>query len=73
MEERLKKVIASVFEVNENTVTNKTKLKDLYTYDSLRLINFISALEEEFDLSIDYEDIKDLNSFDQIMAIVKKS
>ncbi len=49
--EKLKKIIAEQFGIDEESITEDTPFKELG--DSMDLIELIMALEEEFDMEID--------------------
>ncbi len=56
MEERLKKVIQDVFSVDE--VDINVRMDNLSNWDSLKQINYMIALEEEFGISISPEEMQ---------------
>lgn len=73
MENKIKEVISSVFEVEETIINDSTLLSEFVTYDSLRFVNLLAALEEEFDCTFDYEAIQDLKSYKEIVELISKS
>jgi acyl carrier protein len=72
MENKIKEVISAVFDVEESEISEKTLLSDFANYDSLGYVNLLAALEEEFDCSFDFEEIQNIESFVQIVELVKK-
>ena len=52
MEEKLKKIMASVFEVSEKEINEETSPDNLDNWDSLRQLNLVSVLEEEFEVEL---------------------
>ncbi|MFN8257514.1 MAG: phosphopantetheine-binding protein [Bacteroidales bacterium] len=72
MEERIKNIIAAVFEIEKSKIKNNILLTDIENYDSLRFINFLTALEEEFDCNFEYEEIQNLKSFNEILSYITK-
>jgi len=72
METKIKEIISSVFEVDAATISESTLLSDFVTYDSLRFVNLLAALEEEFNCTIDYEAIQNLKSYKEIVELITK-
>tara|TARA_B100000989_G_C19317972_1_gene375484 strand:- start:146 stop:385 length:240 start_codon:yes stop_codon:yes gene_type:complete len=60
--ERYKKVFIDTFEIEES-VLNDLKYQDIEEWDSLGHMSMIGALEEEFDIMFEMEDIIDFSSF----------
>jgi len=54
-EQRIKKVIADTLKVDESLVTKESTIADLGG-DSLAALRILSALEQEFDISLSDED-----------------
>jgi len=73
MRERIFNVIASVFEVDIKKVSVDMKFSDFNTYESIRFINLITAIEEEFDISFDFEQIKDIVKVQQFEDLIIKT
>ena len=54
--EKLKKIIAEVCEVDEDTITMDSTFKDDLDADSLDVFQIVTAIEDEFELQISDED-----------------
>lgn len=50
-ETKLKQVIADVLQVDASTIDDDTSVDTVESWDSLRHLNLILAIEEEFDVS----------------------
>ena len=71
---RLEKVFKAVFlEKLNNRDFNEIDQNSLEDWDSLNHLNLIMALEEEFHVDIEPEDMAELNSFNKIMEYLKLS
>ena len=70
MEEKLKKIMASVFEVSEKEINEETSPDSLDNWDSMRQLNLVSALEEEFDVEFDDEEISEMLSYKLVRLIL---
>ena len=72
MESRIKNVMASVFEVDSSQINNDTSPDTLESWDSLKHMNLIVALEEEFGVEFDNDDITNMINFNLILLILKE-
>ncbi len=59
---RLKKCMAAVLEISEEEIHDESSVDNLETWDSLRHINLIIALEQEFGISFPDEEVVFLTS-----------
>lgn len=69
--EKYTKVFVETFEVDEETA-KKLKYQDIDAWDSVGHMGLISALEDEFDIMMDTDDIIDFNSFEKGKEILAK-
>tara|TARA_Y100000589_G_scaffold254900_1_gene243831 strand:- start:291 stop:530 length:240 start_codon:yes stop_codon:yes gene_type:complete len=60
--DRYKKVFIESFEIGEEVLDN-LKYQDIEQWDSLGHMSMIAALEEEFDIMLEMDDIIDFSSF----------
>lgn len=65
------KVFMDVFGVSEEE-TKGMEYQSIQSWDSVGHMNLIEALEDEFDIMIDTEDIVALESFEKGLEILKK-
>lgn len=65
---RLKKVMAQIFGINEESINDDSSMDNIEEWDSLRHINLIIALEQEFGISFPDEDVALLTSV-QLLAM----
>lgn len=73
MEDRIKQVMADVLELNKNLIDNKTSIENVNAWDSLKQMNLLIALEEEFDFEFEDDEMTNLISYSRIKnAIAKK-
>lgn len=72
MEEKLKRIMASVFEVSENDISEDSSPDTLDNWDSLRQLNLVSALEEEFEVEFDDEEISEMISYKLVRLILNE-
>jgi len=71
MEERIKNVMAAVFNIPPDKISNDASPHEIAAWDSLKHMNLILALEEEFDIRFEEAEIASLVSFEIIAATVR--
>ena len=69
--DRYKKIFVETFEIDEK-VLNDLKYQDIEQWDSLGHMSMIGALEDEFDIMLEMDDIIDFSSFKKGLDILKK-
>lgn len=70
MEDKIKQIMAAVFETDISNITQDASPDTIDNWDSLRLINLVAALEEEFNIEFDEEDIAEMLNFKLIYLLV---
>ena len=70
MENKIKKVMALVFEIDLLDINHESSPNSINNWDSLRHMNLIVALEEEFNIEFEDEEISKLMNFKQIFEVV---
>jgi acyl carrier protein len=71
MESRIKKVMGDVFNIGVDSINNDSSPDNIENWDSLKHMNLIVALEEEFEVEIDDEEIDDSMNYTLILKILK--
>lgn len=64
-------LIATQFNLNEKDITMDTSFKDDLNADSLDLVELIMALEDEFELEVDDEDVEAIKTVGDVKAYIK--
>lgn len=72
IEERIKNVMSSVFDFPKNKIINDSSPDSIDSWDSLKHMNLIIGLEEEFDVEFDDDDIGNLLNFDLIKIYIEE-
>lgn len=70
--EKIKIVMSAVFEVPLDEITENSSTDNIETWDSLKHLNLILALEEEFEISIPNEEVGNLVNYKLIELIVNE-
>jgi acyl carrier protein len=71
MFEKIRSIIASQFELDEETITPDTNIIDDIGADSLDVVELITTLEEEFGIIAGDDDISGLVTVHQIVEFVE--
>lgn len=72
MENKIKQIMSAVFETDISNITDDASPDTIDNWDSLRLINLVAALEEEFDIEFEEEEIVEMLNFKLISILVSE-
>lgn len=68
--ERFKKCAVEVLSVEADQVTKEAKFADDLDADSLDLVELVMALEEEFDVTVEEEELEGIETAGQAFVLV---
>ncbi len=71
MEHKIKKIMASVLELDEKDIDEKTSTANIEVWDSLRHMKLIMAIEDELGVEIDDEIIGEMTSYKKILSLLQ--
>lgn len=69
---KILEIMSSVFEVELSTLNDDSSIDNIDNWDSIRHLNLILALEEEFNITIPDEEVGDLVNYKLIELIVNE-
>jgi acyl carrier protein len=69
-EQALKQVMASVLGMPADAITSTTSMDDVGSWDSIKHMNLVLALEAEFKVSIPDEDAANITSYPLIKLVL---
>ena len=72
MKDRIKKVMASVFKIDQGKIMDNINPDTVENWDSLNHINLVLALEKEFGIKIVGEEVIGMISLDNILKVVEE-
>ena len=72
MEERIKNVMSAVFEIPVNQIKENSSPDTIESWDSLKHINLVIALEEEFSIEIKDNETVEMLNYLLIKSIINK-
>lgn len=68
----IRQIMSKVFEVEISSISDNASQKDISKWDSLQHLNLIVEIEDQYDISIDPEDISVMVTIEKIVEIVNK-
>jgi acyl carrier protein len=69
---KILQILSNVFEVEISTLDENSSIDNIENWDSIRHLNLILALEEEFKISIPDEEVGNLVNFKLIELIINE-
>ena len=70
MEERIKNVMSAVFEIPVNKIKGNASPDTIESWDSLKHMNLVIALEEEFEIEFINDEINEMMNFALIKSVL---
>ena len=70
IESPLKTVMSAVLGIPVDAINNETNMDTVESWDSLKHMNLVLAIEDEFDVSIPDEDAANITSFPLIKIVL---
>jgi acyl carrier protein len=71
LKDKIKEIMGSVFKIDPKSIDENTVNSNVEKWDSLGHMNLVTALEEEFDIILDEEDIEIIVSFSNVCKVVE--
>jgi acyl carrier protein len=73
MEIKIREIMAQVFNVPEASINSLSSPDTIESWDSLKHMNLVTALEEEFNVRLTYEQISEMLNFSLIIEVLKEN
>jgi len=71
MEDRIKNVMSAVFEIQVEQIKDDSSPETIGSWDSLKHMNLVVALEEEFGITFDDQEIYEMLNYSLILNIIR--
>ena len=71
--EKVKEAIVETLGVDEDKITAEADLAEDLGIDSLDAVELVMSLEEEFDIKIDNEELKNMKKVSDVVAYIEKA
>jgi len=72
LEENLKDILATVFEIGKEEITPKSNVETIESWDSVNHMHLVVALEEEFEIEFSDDEAVELISFELILSYLQE-
>ena len=72
MPERLEEVVGSILGVPADTISDDSSSENIQSWDSLRQLSILLAVESVYGISIGANEAMDMNSIAAIKAVLKR-
>ena len=69
---RVKQVMASILEIDASDISDDASMDTIGTWDSLRQMNMVLALEESFGISFPDDDAANATSYKLIVLVLEE-
>lgn len=69
--EKVRGIAADVLSVPANQITPQSSTETIETWDSVHHLNLVLALEQEFDMQFEPEEIDAMNSVERILNVLE--
>lgn len=73
MEEKLINLLKEILEIEDRTIELKDNFKDFEEWDSIANLSLIACIDEEFGVIISSNELKDLNTVQDILNKIQES
>jgi acyl carrier protein len=71
-EEKLKQLVSEVLDIQESVVTRDLTSDMAETWDSLAHLRLVTAIEQEFSISLTMEEINSMTSYQKMLEYIEK-
>lgn len=71
--EKVKMLLSSQFDVEEDSITPETNIADDLGADSLDVVDMLMSLEDEFDVEIPDEEIERIRTVGELVAYIEEN
>lgn len=71
MDQRVEGLLAEVLQVSPSVITENVAMKDLEAWDSLKHMELIVSLEQNFDLQLSFDEIVAMRSVSEIKSALR--
>lgn len=72
LDERIKDVMAGVFGIDAESINEDSSQDNIEQWDSIKTLDLIVSLEEEFDVSIPLEEVGNMTNFKYIKLTLEE-
>jgi acyl carrier protein len=70
MEAKIKELMVEIFEVKAGQIADDLEAQDVSWWDSIKHLSLMTALEEDFNITLTMKEVQSMTSFNKIKDIV---
>lgn len=70
MNQEIKELVAEVFNIDESEVTPNLSQDTLDNWDSLNHLQLVTAVEEEFNISLTMDEIDEITNIEKLINVI---
>lgn len=70
--ERIKDVMSAVFEIDVDSINEESSQDNIENWESIKTLDLIVALEEEFGVTIPLEEVGNMTNFKYIKLMIEE-
>ena len=71
LEDRARSVVAAIFDLPVEKITMQTSDATIEQWDSIHMISLMIALESEFGITLDVDEVAELRSVERMVKILR--
>ena len=71
METKVRRIMADILGLDAAQIGNHTSMDNTVSWDSLAHISLMTAIEEEFEISLDIDEIESMRSMEHIRTVLE--
>lgn len=72
IDERIKDVMSAVFEIDVDSINEESSQDNIENWESIKTLDLIVALEEEFGVTIPLEEVGNMTNFKYIKLMIEE-
>ena len=72
IQSKIKGIIADMFDLQEEDISDSKSFTEMAKYDSMRALEFLSKLENEFNLTIDPDQLVNMSTVDSSAKMIEE-
>ena len=73
MEDKVLEIVSDILQVEISSISLDTSMENTPSWDSLKQMQIVIAIEEEFEVEISDEDLMEASSVHQLVSSITKS
>lgn len=70
MEQKLKRIFTSLFEISENEIDDNCSPETITKWDSIGHLNLVTSIEEEFNILLTEEQISEMLNYNLVRLVI---